>query len=180
MHEHRTESRTDGVRLDDVALADMTAILLSHGLRFCIRFLLESRRVKGPYEGFSHMKLQKLLYYMQGYHVGALAQPLFPEAIEAWEHGPVVREVWYQFNEYGAEDIPERTANEFQVQESAVIKTDYQHSLITWVYDNFSRYTAGQLRDRTHDEDPWKKTYVPGRGVAIPLTLLQRHFRKLV
>ena len=44
------------------------------------------------------MKLQKLLYYMQGYHVGALAQPLFPEDIEAWAHGP-----W--FGQYGTYTI---------------------------------------------------------------------------
>ncbi len=157
----------------------MSFILLSHSLQYSIRFLLESRRVKGPMAGFSHMKLQKLLYYMQGYHVAALGQPLFPEAIEAWEHGPVVREVWYQFNQYGSADIPEAVVDEIQFRGSA-ITTDYQLSLINWVYDSFSRYTASQLRDRTHDEMPWKKTYVAGVGNVIPLTLLHKQFRKFV
>ncbi len=140
---------------------------------------MESRLTKGPSAGFSHMKLQKLLYYMQGYHVGALAQPLFPEAIEAWEHGPVVREVWYRFNKYGADDIPQDVVNEIPFRGSA-ITTDYQLSLLNWVYDTYGRYTAAQLRDRTHHEMPWEKAYVNGTGNVIPLTLLQRHFRRLV
>ena len=160
--------------------ATMTPILFSNGLRFCIKFLLESRRVKGPFDGFSHMKLQKLLYFVQGYHVGALAQPLFPEAIEAWQHGPVIREVWYQFKEFGALDIPGETADEFHAQGSEVIQTPYQHTLITWVYDTLGRYTAAQLRDMTHRGDPWKQTYVEGEGNVIPLTLMQRYFRRLV
>ncbi|MDB6118895.1 MAG: putative prophage protein, partial [Verrucomicrobiaceae bacterium] len=54
----------------------------------------------------SNLKLQKLLYYAQGFHLALTGAPLFEEDIQAWVHGPVVREVWQAFNQYGANGIP--------------------------------------------------------------------------
>lgn len=41
-------------------------------------------------ELISNLKLQKLLYYAQGYHVAmhGVSKPLFVEKIYAWKHGP--------------------------------------------------------------------------------------------
>ena len=44
-------------------------------------------------ELFSNMKLQKLLYYVQGFHIAVFNRPLFNEDIEAWMYGPVVPEI---------------------------------------------------------------------------------------
>lgn len=38
----------------------------------------------------THMKLQRLCYFAQAWHLVWTAQPLFPERIEAWANGPVV------------------------------------------------------------------------------------------
>jgi uncharacterized phage-associated protein len=39
------------------------------------------------------MKLQKLVYYSQAWSVVWDERPLFPEKIEAWANGPVVRDL---------------------------------------------------------------------------------------
>jgi hypothetical protein len=39
----------------------------------------------------STMKLQKLLYYCQGWSLAWTGEPLFPEDFEAWASGPVCR-----------------------------------------------------------------------------------------
>ena len=36
-------------------------------------------------------KLEKLVYYAQAWHLARHQRPLFPETIEAWAQGPVVR-----------------------------------------------------------------------------------------
>ena len=41
----------------------------------------------------SNLKLQKLLYYVQGFHLAVFGEPLFEEEIEAWMYGPVVPSV---------------------------------------------------------------------------------------
>jgi uncharacterized phage-associated protein len=40
------------------------------------------------------MKLQKLLYYCQGWHLAWDGEPLFGEEFEAWLSGPVCRELY--------------------------------------------------------------------------------------
>jgi len=42
----------------------------------------------------SAMKLQKLVYYSQAWHLVWRSRPLFPETVEAWAKGPVVRELY--------------------------------------------------------------------------------------
>ena len=37
----------------------------------------------------SNLKLQKLLYYVQGFHLAIENEPLFMEDIQAWQYGPV-------------------------------------------------------------------------------------------
>ena len=40
------------------------------------------------------MKLQKLVYYCQAWHLVWDEEPLFPERIEAWANGPVVHALY--------------------------------------------------------------------------------------
>lgn len=57
------------------------------------------------YEGITHLKLQKLLYYAQGISLGMFDKPIFSENIEAWPHGPVVKEVYSVYNTFGRNNI---------------------------------------------------------------------------
>ena len=47
----------------------------------------------------TNLRLQKLLYFAQGWSLARYGKPLFDAPIEAWKFGPVVREV---YNEYSA------------------------------------------------------------------------------
>ena len=40
------------------------------------------------------IKLQKLLYYCQGWHLAWESDKLFDAEIEAWANGPVVQEIY--------------------------------------------------------------------------------------
>lgn len=46
------------------------------------------------HEKMSTMKLQRLVYFAQGWNLAFVGTPLFDEKIEAWASGPVVRELW--------------------------------------------------------------------------------------
>ncbi len=45
-------------------------------------------------ENITNLQLQKLLYYAQGFNVAWYGRPLFLQPIEAWVHGPVVRDLY--------------------------------------------------------------------------------------
>src|SRR6478735_8493369 len=53
----------------------------------------------------SNLKLQKLLYYAQGWHLALRGEPLFREDLQAWSHGPVVPSVYRAFRDFGSGDI---------------------------------------------------------------------------
>lgn len=101
----------------------------------------------------SNLKLQKLLYYLQGYHLAVFNQPLFPEKIFKWQYGPVVKEVYGKYKDFGSTVIlPE---DDFDGTE---IFNQDQIDLLFDVYDNYAQFSAFKLSEMTHREDPWKKT----------------------
>ncbi|MDZ4767567.1 MAG: DUF4065 domain-containing protein [Chloroflexota bacterium] len=100
----------------------------------------------------SNMKLQKLLYYAQGFHLAILDEPLFPEAIERWVHGPVVPEIYHAYKSYGKDGIAyggDLDPNDFDLQTREVLEE---------VYKVYGHFTASWLRQLTHDEPPWRDT----------------------
>ena len=150
--------------------------LLSPELGRTIAFLSSCCIFYKHEKGFTHMKLQKLLYYMQGFHLAKVDVPLFPEDIEAWEHGPVVREAWYALHEYEAEDLP---VIDYKLEGDPFTSEyfdSYQTRLMHWVYKARGVSSASALRDRTHRESPWRKTYRSGYGMVIPPARMKRFF----
>ncbi len=57
-------------------------------------------------DSISNLKLQKLLYYAQGFSLALTGKPLFNDQIKAWIHGPVVPSVWADYRECGAGPVP--------------------------------------------------------------------------
>ena len=55
--------------------------------------LLASTESDGPAQEadcLTNLRLQKLLYYVQGWSLGERGRPMFREEIQAWRYGPVV------------------------------------------------------------------------------------------
>ena len=97
----------------------------------------------------SHLKLQKILYYIQGKHLGIYRRPLFPELIEAWPYGPVIREVYVKYVSYGALNLrpdPEVTLPPMTRQEKDCVDS---------VINEKIGYSASYLVNATHNEAPW-------------------------
>ena len=63
------------------------------------KFLLELAEREDEPDRLSHLRLQKLLYYTQGWSLALRDKALFKDRIEAWAHGPVVKKL------YGASPI---------------------------------------------------------------------------
>jgi uncharacterized phage-associated protein len=122
----------------------------------------------------SNLKLQKLLYYAQGYAVAlkGVDDPLFKEKIYAWKHGPVVNDVYRYFASYKGTALPAMSRPSVHSE---------TRDLLDDIYRVFGRYSAWTLRDMTHREDPWLNNYKPNvPDVEIPLSDLEKYFKKYV
>ena len=103
-------------------------------------------------EPITNLKLQKLLYYAQGFHLAMFGKPLFKEAIERWTYGPVVPEVYHAYKTYGSGTIeypPEVDFSKFEEETREFLEE---------VYAARGQYTAWALTQFTHDEPPTKDT----------------------
>ena len=98
----------------------------------------------------SNLKLQKLLYYMQGFHLAFFDEPFFNESIEAWTYGPVVPVVFQEFKRY-----KKRSINPDNYHDDLVL-TDDEQQMFDMVYSEYNRYSAVALMNMTHTEGPWK------------------------
>lgn len=98
-------------------------------------------------EYITNLKLQKLLYYAQGWFLADHGRPLFDEPIEAWVRGPVVPSVYRAFKRFTWQPIaPEAEPTE-------VPPHVFQHLQEVW--DGYGRYTGRDLERMTHCEPPW-------------------------
>lgn len=100
----------------------------------------------------TNLKLQKLLYYCQGFHLAVFNTPLFNERIEHWDHGPVVPHVYHEFKAYSSNPIPPVPSFD------ETILSSKSKGLIDEVLKVYDQFSAWKLRDLTHNETPWLDT----------------------
>jgi uncharacterized phage-associated protein len=99
----------------------------------------------------TNLKLQKLLYYAQGFHLALFDKELFNENIEAWMHGPVSPDAYQEFKKFGANIIP---CDECEEDFDKIFSHD-QIELLDEIYDIFGQFSGWKLRDMTHEEPTW-------------------------
>lgn len=93
-------------------------------------------------------KLQKLVYYCQAWSLVWDDDALFPEEIEAWANGPVVRELYnVHASKYRVESLGRGDENNLSPD---------QRETVDAVLEYYGDKSPQWLSDLTHMEDPWK------------------------
>jgi uncharacterized phage-associated protein len=95
----------------------------------------------------SNLKLQKLLYYVQGWSLAIHEKPAFPEPIEAWVHGPVVPAIFHQYRHF--------RWNPISIPTEVLTLPKVEVSHIDAVLKVYGGLNAVQLEDLSHEETPW-------------------------
>jgi uncharacterized phage-associated protein len=98
----------------------------------------------------SNLKLQKLVYYAQGFHLALFDKPLFEEKIEAWAHGPVIPALYREYKQFGSKAIPIPDDLDLSIYDQQT------KDLLDEVYAVFGQFSAWKLRNMTHKEPTWK------------------------
>jgi uncharacterized phage-associated protein len=130
------------------------------------------------------LKVQKLVYNMQGWHLATTGVPAVGEQFEAWPKGPVLSSLYHVFKKYRwnritelAEDIEPATG---EVKALIVATSDEQfYSIFNAVWNRYKGYDGIQLSALTHAPGtPW--TLARERGDQyIPDQEIRRHFVEL-
>jgi uncharacterized phage-associated protein len=119
------------------------------------------------------LKLQKLLYYVQAWHVTFFGgRRCFDSAFEAWVHGPVSPPIYRRFRDskslystVGTEDCrPDFNLDNIPAKIQAHINS---------VLEVYAPLTDDQLEIMTHEEAPWIKArdgYAPGQRCQVAIS----------
>lgn len=129
-------------------------------------------------EYITQMKLHKLLYYVQGVYLALFDEKLFDEDMLAWQHGPVVRSIFDKYQgtrELGTTEFDQEQMNDFE----EINDDEDARTVLEAVYEQFGKYSAGQLRNMTHSETPWIEAWESGHGTEkISNKLITEYFRE--
>ncbi|MDR1313648.1 MAG: DUF4065 domain-containing protein [Deltaproteobacteria bacterium] len=155
--------------------------------------------------GLTHLKLQKMLYFAQGWHLAYFNVPLFEDPIEAWKYGPVIRSVYRALNgrpksedltdliegyvlhgaDYTAWGIPVMTSRDDDTDE-----------FMRFIWKSYSKMEAWKLVSISHAKNsPWDKVansvanrlaatdnqwYGEYYDLVIPVELMRFYFKWLL
>jgi uncharacterized phage-associated protein len=130
--------------------------------------------ILGRERNLSTMKLQKLCYYAQGWHLAWRGEPLFPEPLQAWRMGPVSPDL-YRYHRGQASVSAWPQGDEARL-------TAVQKGVVDTVIDFYDPYSGFELGNRTHSERPWLEAWemrpAAQRGhVEISQNTLMEYFR---
>lgn len=95
------------------------------------------------------MRLQKLLYYVQAWHLAITDEPLFPEPIKAWRDGPVIPQVRIARSDQGTRRAAAQKIDDIELD-------DLTSDLIDLVSAAYGSMSGDELSALTHVEEPWK------------------------
>ncbi|GAB4146970.1 MAG: hypothetical protein OHK0017_08110 [Patescibacteria group bacterium] len=112
--------------------------------------------IKSDEKKLTNLKIQKILYYAQGWYLKDNEQPLFGDKIEAWRYGPVVPYVYQLYKNSENKELPSLTIKEKdQLQK-------LPNSIPEYLDKIWASYNLTNTRDlviSTHLEDPWLDSY---------------------
>lgn len=112
------------------------------------------------------LKLQKLLYYSHAWWLASKNDELFPEDVEAWPWGPVVRDIYFQFKDFGRSTITGQRAKEIVKTGTGILNYAFRepppanaeiYSFLESVWATHKKFSGIQLSNATHvDGEPWE------------------------
>lgn len=121
------------------------------------------------------MKLQKLLYYVNGEYLKKTGDVMFMDCFMKWKYGPVLMPVYYEFQSFGANPITSYSKDAkgnslaYDLSKNPIL----QHC-INNVLNKYGGFTGVELSQKTHEDGgAWKAALDNG---PITKDLLEKEF----
>ena len=109
----------------------------------------------------TQMQLHKLCYFAQAYSLAGRGRRLFADEIRAYEHGPFLESLRPRFGVYGDRPIA------LPAEGRETCGSDSEQAILDWVFHDYGALTAGELRDLSHQDRPWRAACATGADRAV-------------
>ncbi|MBR3771375.1 MAG: DUF4065 domain-containing protein [Clostridium sp.] len=139
-----------------------------------VDWFLSQATVDNP---ITHLALQKLLYFVQGWSKILLGKWMFEQDCVAWVHGAVFRTVYNEFKYFTYKPLP-RVNNQSRLSNEEIALLD----VIKRYY--FDVYSGRMLENICHKESPymdiWKNNYGSNTSSnIIPKEQIEQYYKKI-
>lgn len=96
------------------------------------------------------MKLQKLLFFAQSWHLKLYDQALFSSTFSRWQYGPVIPEIYHEFKPFGSRNI-ERFGTDIWGKEEHLAQSDTSIlDFLDKIIETYGHFDGSQLSWMTH------------------------------
>lgn len=125
-----------------------------------------------------YLKLEKILFFVQGYYLAETCRPLFKEDILVSRYGPIVEKIRKEFGTWGLSipyikdyvgpinsNFPMSVWNMTRYKYKTEIN-DEDQAFIENIVDTLSRFSSADLLEEIYKFDFWKKIYKEGQGIG--------------
>lgn len=117
----------------------------------------------------TNLKLQKLLYFIQGENCRIRHTRFISDDFYAWQLGPVIPKVYYEFAIYSSYVIPK--------QKCSISFSSDELFIIDQTLLKYASKSTWNLVDISHSQDPWKYNYqVFGDRSLIPYKSIENYY----
>ena len=151
--------------------------------RLVANALLHKARSEGV--SLTHLKLQKLLFFMQAWGLALSNNQVFSELPEAWPYGPVYTSIYHELKDNGSESIrgyleePDLQTGKFRALVPNRGDTKFWN-LLKQVWERYGSFTAGQLSTLSHvSGGPWDLARKKGEDRIDPSEIRQFYSKRL-
>lgn len=121
-------------------------------------------RASSSGRALSNMQINKVVYFLHADYLASHGEPLVSAKIEAWEHGPVFRELYSEFKRYQDGHITGRAVSTSPVTgERSTVNynlSDEQLRFLDPLADRYTAMSASTLRTLSHmPGGPWDRVW---------------------
>lgn len=167
-----------------VASDKSSAVTAMFDVRAIANFVLDEadlRKIE-----MSNMALNKIVYFVHCDFLFERSVPLMGAKIEAWQHGPVFRELYHEFKQWN--DLPIRSRahkvdpHTGETVLARIVFASEDETFLRSLVERYIAFSASQLRAMSHrDGGPWSRVWQhdgkANAGMKIDNELILEHYR---
>ena len=128
------------------------------------------------------MKILKLAYFTQGFHLALQDCPFFKDEIQAWKHGPVANKLYWYLKKNRMEK------GDYRIREKSNEYTDVNNQfqnhgrdILNVVFKKYTKLTSWRLSEITHAKDsPWYQVYNKKPYDIISVNIIREYFKNII
>lgn len=141
----------------------------------------------------TQMQLQKLTYLANGWNWAINGEPLISDPVEAWDYGPVYRDLYNHTKFFGSAPLTRPVTSDDseaarvfgfrgdRPNPYAAHLTPRERAVVANVWKRYGRLSGAQLSSMTHQAGtPWFHTYTTkGKSSEIDQAIIKQHYDRL-